>query len=199
MYIRNLSYAFIGCLIFWGAISLGAATEVQAPVWLSDPPPAASRIVHDKSGASREKLPAIEATIINAFRTANVGTDVGGIIESFKFDEGDRVGEGDVVVQLFRDRYEFEARRVTEKVRGLEALLEVADQEARAREELLKMESATRLEVLKAQQQFASLQANLAEARVELNKATYDLQACTVKAPFTGYIAARLKQPYETA
>jgi len=199
MNIRKSLYIVLGCLFSLGTLSLGVATGVEAPTWMSEPPPASSKIEPEGKGASQERPPVVEATIINAFRTANVGTDVGGIIESVNFDEGDHVKEGEVVVQLFKERYKMEVRKMEEKVRGLEALLEVAEQEAKAREELLKMESATRLEVLRAGQQLAAAQSSLAEARVELDKAKHDLEACTVKAPFSGYIAARLKQPYETA
>lgn len=196
---RGLSWLWWGVLCLIVFTSVPANTEDESAPWMHEPPTPSSRLEMQGATGLRSGLPTVEATIINAYRSANVGSEVGGIIESVNYDEGDFVKEGELVVQILKDRYQLDSRKANEKARGLETAVALMEKEATAREELLELKAATRLEVLKAQQQLEGAKSALAEAEIELKKALHDLEACSVKAPFTGYFAARLKQPYETA
>jgi multidrug resistance efflux pump len=72
-----------------------------------------------------------------------------------------------------------------------------AEQEAANKEELYRLDATTAQEVLRLKTQLESGKSALAEARLQLMLARQDLEACDVKAPFSGYLAARYKQPNE--
>jgi RND family efflux transporter MFP subunit len=171
----------------------------EEPPWSTEPPPPSSAGMERSLTASREgSAPVVEATIIDPFQAANVGAEVSGIIQAIHYNEGDKLTEGEVVAEIKKDSYKVDATMTGEKEKYLRAVVQMAEAEAKAREELLEMQSATRLEVLRAKQQLENMRAELSTAKKEHLRALRDLDACDVKAPFSGYMSARLKQPFET-
>ena len=71
-------------------------------------------------------------------------------------------------------------------------------QEVAIKTELLAKNAVTRQEVLKAETEADIAATRVEEARKEQTLARLNLEDCTMKAPFTGYLAVRYKQPFET-
>lgn len=141
---------------------------------------------------------AIDVVVVNPFRSANVGSQVGGLITRFNFDEGDFVEEGQTVCELDSTRYKYALDRAQERVNELRAALDRATEEAEIKGELLDLSVTTRMEAAKARTELDMAQFRLAGAERELDIARFDYDACKVKAPFSGYISARGKQQDES-
>jgi RND family efflux transporter MFP subunit len=161
-------------------------------------PPAAAPPAIPNAGLSPEKSSFnIEAVVINPFRSANVGAQVSGVIERFFAEEGDFVKEGRVVVEIDPRRYQILADRAKERVLSLEASLKRLGEEAEMKRQVFELDATTKQELLKAQSEAEIGRYRLAEANEELKLAVFELDSCSVTAPFAGYIAAKLKQTDE--
>jgi len=165
----------------------------------SEPPPVEERPIPPEGLPRRERTPdTIEAVVVNPYRSANVGSQVGGVIERFSAEEGDHVKEGQIVVELYDRRYLLMVERARERVNALKVALGRAEEEARIKGEVYELDATTRQEVLKAQSEAEVARYRLAEAKRELDLAEFDLEACKIHAPFTGYLASKFKQPDES-
>jgi RND family efflux transporter MFP subunit len=140
----------------------------------------------------------IEIVVINPFQSANVASQVGGLITRFHFDEGDFVEKGQVVCELDDTRYRIAFDRARERVNELQVAVQRFEEEAQIKQELLDLDVTTRLEAAKANAEFEMAQFRLAGAQREFDMARLDLDSCKVKAPFSGYISTRQKQPDES-
>lgn len=188
----------VGMLLLCLTVRPLLGSEGSEPSWKTPPPPPGAIVTPDKEQGSSPSAATVEATIINAFRSADVGTEVGGVIETFHYEEGDRIEEGEVVVEIKPERYELAVLKLQQKVRGLEIHVGFAKEEANIKEQLHTLDSASRLDVLRAKNDLEKGETALAEARIELKEAIKDLDACKIRSPFTGYLATRYKQPHET-
>jgi RND family efflux transporter MFP subunit len=139
----------------------------------------------------------IEATIINPYRSANMGAEVSGIIDKLNFEEGQLIKKGEVVVEISKKRYQLLVEKAEEAVRSLQTSLKVAQRDLELKEDLLANDATTRQEVLKAEADIEIARARLAEAKKDLKLARLNLEFCQICAPFTGYMAVRYKQQYE--
>lgn len=173
-----------------------AATEDVSAVWRTKPPPvsetATSSVPPDAAPLFRA-----EATIVNAFRKADVVAQVQGVITRINFKEGEFIEQGQVVVQFDDRRYRYEVERLTYKEKGLELALELAKETLKIQEELYSSEAAALQGVLKQRSEVANLEAALGEAKADLNLAKLNLENCTIRAPFSGHLATLYKQPFE--
>ncbi len=120
-----------------------------------------------------------------------------GVIDKFYFEEGDLIREGQVVLQIDPTRYRLNAQRVEDKLKGLEVALRRLKEEAGLKTELFDLDALSRQDFIKARSEDEIMQYRVGEARKELDMALLDLQYCKVKAPFTGHLAIRYKQPGE--
>lgn len=139
----------------------------------------------------------IGAATINPYRSATVGAQVGGVIERFDAEEGDLIKEGQTLVEIAERRYRILVDRAKEKLLSLEAAARRAEEDARLKEEVFVLDATTRQELLRAVSEAEVARHRMAEAKQEMELALFDLEACRVKAPFTGYLAAKQKQPDE--
>jgi RND family efflux transporter MFP subunit len=181
-------------VVMAAALSYGTDGKQWSPS--GEPPSADSLLARPES--TRKADVRIEAVVVNPYRSANVGSQVGGSIDRVHFDEGDFIKEGELVVEIDPKRYQLIADRAEERLKGLEVALKRAEEEVRLKGELLGLDATTRQELLKARAEMEVAQARVGEARRELDLAKYDLQCCKIKAPFAGYVAVRYKQPDET-
>ena len=140
----------------------------------------------------------IGATVIHPVRSANVGTEIGGVIEAIHFEEGEKIREGQVVVEMTTKRYLVTLEEAEARLKTLELTLQRAEEELRVKKAVYDREAASLQEVLKAEAEVEVTRAKINEARKTLELAKLNAGACTIKAPFTGYLAIRYKQPYET-
>jgi RND family efflux transporter MFP subunit len=140
---------------------------------------------------------AVEATIINPYRTANIGTEVSGIIDRFDPEEGDLVRSGQLVCEVSRGRYTLMAQKAAEEVKGLEMAVARAERSLKIMQDLIAQEAATKQDLLKAQTEFEMSKTALEKAIKEKDLAELNLESCQVIAPFKGYIAVKYKQVFE--
>ncbi len=94
----------------------------------------------------------------------------------------------EAIVGEFKGNYESVART-----------LDRAREEQGIQEELYQKRASTYDDLLKAKAQVRILEARKSEAEFKLKQAELNLQACIIKAPFSGAIAVLYKEPYEMA
>jgi RND family efflux transporter MFP subunit len=161
-------------------------------------PPQQFSIPEDISDRSKDSsFHKIDATIINPFRVAAVGAEVGGLIDKYKFEPGDLVKEGQTIVEISKKRYTLVARKAEERLKAIRLALNRAQKQKEIKETLLSMDASTVQEIEKAEAEVQMTEHKLLETEIELEQALLDLEACQVKAPFTGYLAIRQKEAYE--
>ena len=161
-------------------------------------PPQQFSIPEDISDKSKDSsFHKIDATIINPFRVAAVGAEVGGLIDKYKFEPGDLVKEGQTIVEISKKRYTLVARKAEERLKAIRLALNRAQKQKEIKETLLSMDASTVQEIEKAEAEVQMTEHKLLETEIELEQALLDLEACQVKAPFTGYLAVRQKEAYE--
>jgi len=154
---------------------------------------------HDQQPpGAREDEPPEPTAVIAPYRSAEISAEARGIVEAFNFKEGDQVQKDQVVVVISKRRYVLDLQRATNKVKAAEADLNRARREAQLRQQLLSQKAATSAELLKAKSEEEVAEYRLEEAKNALELARIDLEACQVKAPFSGYIAVRMKEPFES-
>lgn len=187
----------IGSVCFWGQVCQ-AVTLDTAPI--SDTPSLESRQNSIENVAANREDEAdhlLQATTINPYQYADMGSEVGGIIEAFLFKESDLVRKGQVVVQISQQRFGLLAEKARDAAQGMKLAMGRAERHLEVIRELLSQDAATRQELLLAEADVEIAQTNLKQAKKELDLAKLNLDACRVKAPFTGFLATRYKQPYE--
>ncbi len=172
------------------------ATEDVPAVWHTKPPPVSETATSNVAPEAASIFRA-EATIVNAFRKADVVAQIQGVITRINFKEGEFIEEGQVVVQFDDRRYRYEVDRLTYKEKGLELALALAKESLGIQEELYSSEAAALQGVLKQRSEVANLEATLGEAKADLNLAKLNFENCTIRAPFSGYLATLYKQPFE--
>ncbi len=177
--------------------SYGAATQDK----VSSPSKRLSERTPDRQppgpSTSEDQGPDNSATIA-PYRSAEITAEARGIIEAIYFKEGDFVEKGQVVILISKKRNALAVRRAVNKVKAAEIDLKRAQQETQSKEQLLLNKATTNAEVLKAKGDEEIAQYRLEEAKIGLELADMDLDACEVKAPFSGYIARSYKEPFES-
>jgi RND family efflux transporter MFP subunit len=159
-------------------------------------------VMAQASGAAK---PGIESrgeitveAIIHPYRSASVGAEVGGLIETVRFNEGDPVEKSQVVAEISKRRYQVLADKASDALKAMELAHKRALQEVAIKTELLAKNAITRQELLKAETEADIAATKVEETRKDLTLAQLNLEDCQLKAPFTGYLAVRYKQPFET-
>ncbi|MFC1836745.1 efflux RND transporter periplasmic adaptor subunit [Thermodesulfobacteriota bacterium] len=172
-----------------------------AKEWQPSRVPEPSSPTSEPPAPDSDKSPSvsIEAVVINPYRSANVGALVGGLIEVFHFEEGDFVKEGEVVCEIDPKRYKLLATVAEERLKELEVILGQSEEKAKLKQELLELDSTTRQEVTAAKAEAEVARHRVTASKRELELAKFELDSCTIKAPFNGYLAVRYKHPDETA
>jgi len=177
-------------VVVLGGTVIGESEQTWTPA--GKPPAAAGTEAQQESGE-------VDSAVINPYRSANVGALVGGEIKSFHFDEGDTIRDGQVVCEIDPQRYALSFQRAEERLKALEVTLARSEEEARIKRDLFETDLTTRQEVLRAESEADAARHRAAEARKELELARFDLDRCNIKAPFSGHLAIRYKQPDEAA
>jgi RND family efflux transporter MFP subunit len=192
---RCMGKVLLALLLVLVGLSAQAEDAPEAP--LPARPAESSLDFPDEFSDPGKNVAGVEAVVVNPYRSANVGSQVGGIIDRIHFDEGDLIQEGQVVVEINPTRYLLNVQRAQEKLKALEAALTRSEEESKLKAELFEVNALTRQDLIKAETEAEITLHRVGEAKRELDLAVLDLESCTVKAPFTGYLAIRYKQPGE--
>jgi RND family efflux transporter MFP subunit len=139
-----------------------------------------------------------QTAVIAPWRSAEISAEARGIVDAFNFKEGDFVEKDQVVVVISKKRYTLAVQRAANAVKAAEADQKRARQESQLKEQLLSEKAVTHGDVLKAKSDEEVTAFRLEEAKIALEVARLDLESCQVKAPFSGYVALRFKEPFES-
>jgi RND family efflux transporter MFP subunit len=185
----------------WGETAGGepGAPESQ-PKDLSVPENPATDVGTPESPAT--DLSISESGRINAIvypvRSATVGTEVRGIVDVLKFQEGEPVEKGSVVTEVSKARYEAIVGEFKGNYDAVARTLELARKELKVQDEIYEKRSNTYQDLLNARYQVKILESRKQEAEFKLKQAELNLKACVIKAPFDGTIAVLYREPFET-
>lgn len=197
MFIRVWFISICVALVAISGVVTGAETEKKwSPA--GEPPASGSQSTKAPAKNKSNSSASVDTVIIHPYRSANVGAMTPGVIQIMNFKEGQRVEKDAVVCQLLADRYKLAVSRAEDRLSELGTALENAEETARIKTELLGLDLTTRQDELKARSAAKIAKDRVAEAKSELGIARLDLDSCSVKAPFNGYLAALYKQEYET-
>jgi len=152
---------------------------------------------HHASPGAAEDQAAEPGAVIAPHRSAEITAEARGAIESFPLKEGDFVEKGGAVVVISSQKYALALQRAKNALKAAEDDLKRARQETHLKEQLLAEKATTKAEVIKAKVDEEVAEFRLEEAKIGLELSRMDLDSCQVKAPFTGHIAVRFKEPFE--
>ena len=131
-------------------------------------------------------------------RKAKLSTPVSGVIAKVNVNPGDRVVEGDVLVQLDNDVIKANAEKAKADVQHHERLYQEAERELERHQELYDRTVLSDHELELAHIAFAQATAQLKAAEAALAKAEFDLRHSEIKAPFNGIVILRQVNEGET-
>lgn len=101
------------------------------------------------------------------------------------------------ILEISKKRYTLAVEKAKENLKGFELALKRAQRDKEIKEKLVSLDASTQQDLLKSQAEVEIIEHKIEEARLALKQTLLDLEACQVKAPFTGYIALRYKEPFE--
>lgn len=104
---------------------------------------------------------------------------------------GDRFSSGEVIARLDTHLIELAKRDREAEVARLQASLDWLKRQTGRLDELALKNNTARAELDEVRARYLMLQQELAQARVELERAAYDLDRAEVKAPFDGVVVSR--------
>ncbi len=117
------------------------------------------------------------------YERITISSPVEEIVESVEVEEGDVVEKGSVLAKLFSTREKLEVKR-------LGHMIVKAEEDARTARELFEKKIKSRSNLLE-------MEAELKRLQVELEMAQYSVDQRVVKAPVSGTVVYRLKDPGE--
>jgi RND family efflux transporter MFP subunit len=135
---------------------------------------------------------------IVARRQAVVSAKIQGRLADLRFEEGDRVGKGELIARLESDDYEAQVRRAEAQVQRTEADLAEEQRKLRLAEELASESvlSANDLEAAQSRVRVTQAVLSQAQADLQLNQALF--QNTLIRAPFTGTVLKKMAEVGES-
>jgi membrane fusion protein, multidrug efflux system len=100
-------------------------------------------------------------------------------------------------VEISKKRHSVIVESARAKLKGLELTLKHAERALGMKKEVYSKNYGTMQKVLEAESEVSITKNRVEEAEKELQLAILNLKACSVKAPFAGYLTERFKEPYE--
>jgi len=185
------------------ALLAALALAVAIGVWLL---PAAALEVQVAAAepfaeAARQPIPVLSGTgyLIPAQPVIAVGSRVAGRIARYDVDEGDRVEQGQPLVELDARPFQASASQARAALASARARQVLADQELQRARELFSASVAAQQELERRQSEARAARASVAELEAVLDKAETDLGDTVIRAPTSGVVLETLKQPGEVA
>lgn len=131
-------------------------------------------------------------------RKAKLSTPVSGVVAKVNVHPGDRVMEGDVLLQLDNGVIKANVEKAKADVQHYERLYQEAERELERHQELYDRTVLSDHELELAHIAFDKATAQLKTAKAELAKAEFDLRYSEIKAPFNGIVILRQVNEGET-
>lgn len=168
------------------ALHLRAAAE-QAPATAAPITVNVAKVaLQDSFEITRQYVGRIEAA-----RSTAASFDLGGRVLDVLVDEGDAVGEGQVLARLDTARLAVARRQLEAQVRELEARRELAKLTLDRQRQLNRREFASAQRVDEARSSLTETGAVIDRLKAEIDRVDLDIAKSELKAPFAGVVGAR--------
>ncbi|WP_336928179.1 AdeA/AdeI family multidrug efflux RND transporter periplasmic adaptor subunit [Acinetobacter oleivorans] len=166
-----------------GLILQGCGSQETAQ---SEPAPAKVSVlsIQSQSVNFSENLPAR----VQAFRTAEIRPQVGGIIERVLFKQGSEVRAGQALYKINSETFEADVNSNRASLNKAEAEVARLKVQLDRYEQLLPSNAISKQEVSNAQAQYRQALADVAQMKALLTRQNLNLQYATVRAPISGRI-----------
>jgi RND family efflux transporter MFP subunit len=148
-----------------------------------------------------KKIPIVEpvpGTIV-AKQSTEISSRILARIDKILVRAGDNVEQGDLLIQLEQTDLQSRSAQAVEHVNGIEARFKEATQQHERIEALFEQGMIARSEMDKTKASKDSLQAELSQAKQQLNEMQTSLQYSHITAPISGRIIDRYAEPGDTA
>lgn len=132
---------------------------------------------------------------ISPLRQAALTALVGGVVETVTFRPGDRVGEGEVLVQIDTRNLKIQLDQQRNTAEATRAQLTLAESQLERTLALSDRGLSTSSGLEQAESNVAALRANLAALEGQVTAAEAALEDAAVNAPFSGIVSARSAEP----
>jgi RND family efflux transporter MFP subunit len=132
---------------------------------------------------------------INPARRADLAAETGGLVEAVNVRPGDRVTEGDVLVQVDVERLTLELGQARSNADATRVQLSLAEGQLDRVLQLVDRNVATTSTLEEAQSSVDGLRAQLTALDDVVKLAELALRNATIKAPFDGIVTARAVEP----
>lgn len=126
-----------------------------------------------------------------ANEVVSISPEVAGRIQEMRFDEGDAVQEGDLIVKIEDSEVRFTLERARAELKRREADLLGAERALKRAHELYEKSIATEAHLDEAQQLYDVAQASVEQAKAEVGLAEQRLADTEIVAPLRGVLADR--------
>ncbi|QHH95737.1 AdeA/AdeI family multidrug efflux RND transporter periplasmic adaptor subunit [Acinetobacter gyllenbergii] len=161
----------------------GCGSEEEKP---AETPPAKVSVlnIQPQSVNFSENLPAR----VQAFRTAEIRPQVGGIIEKVLFTQGSEVKAGQALYKINSETFQADVNSNQASLHKAEAEVVRLKVQLERYEQLLPSNAISKQEVSNAQAEYRQALADVAQMKALLKRQNLNLQYATVRAPISGRI-----------
>jgi RND family efflux transporter MFP subunit len=128
---------------------------------------------------------------IEAWKKINITPDVGGKIARIYVNEGDRVGQGQVLAELETEAIRLQLKQAEAGLAVAQASYNDALKNKERMDRLIKENAVSEQQYEKVKLGFDAAQAQLEQAQAAVNLAKHSLDVSIMKAPFSGIIASK--------
>ncbi|NNP69595.1 AdeA/AdeI family multidrug efflux RND transporter periplasmic adaptor subunit [Acinetobacter sp. Ac_5812] len=166
-----------------GLVLQGCGSDEAKPV---ETPPAKVSVlnIQPQSVNFSENLPAR----VQAFRTAEIRPQVGGIIEKVLFRQGSEVKAGQALYKINAETFQADVNSNRASLNKAEAEVARLKVQLERYEQLLPSNAISKQEVSNAQAEYRQALADVAQMKALLTRQNLNLQYATVRAPISGRI-----------
>jgi membrane fusion protein, multidrug efflux system len=135
--------------------------------------------------------------VLFPYREAVISNTVTANVQEYKFKEGERFKEGDVLVRLDDRLYRQTKVKAEAQCAEAKAAQAFAEENLKRNQTLFERSAVGKSEVEQSRLDRENASAKLASAEASVKMAAIDLDACQIKAPFAGRMAKRSVKEHE--
>ena len=129
---------------------------------------------------------------LTANRQVTVSAEVGGVVSAYHFDIGDKVEQGQTMVEIDPTDYQLALNDAKAALTAARAQLSALDKSYERVKKLLPKSVIPNDTFEKTEAEFLAAQASASRARIQRDIASERLSKTIITAPFTGFISARM-------
>ena len=165
-----------------------------APLWGQDkpkgPPPANVSVSVIKNGMIAPQTEFIGTVFYQ--EVSDVASELSGLAEVVRFEEGQRIKKGQILIELGSDLLKKRLRANSATYEQFLSDLEIARIELKRREKLIKTKSISEQTYDEYRYRVKGLEKRAASLKAEVERIEIELRKKTIRAPFSGIVIKRL-------